>query len=490
MLERARPEPAGVQPDGILAFLDSVNEKKINLHGFMLLKHGKVVAEGYYKPFNGKLLHRIFFVSKSITSSAIGILIGEGLVSLEDRVINFFPDKLPPDINKYTAMMNVKHLLTMTTGHPKSMDISVEDWVKSFLNTPPQYTPGTVFAYDTTGTHTLCAIIQKVTGMTVLDYLKPRLFELLGISRIEWESCPLGINKGGNGIKCTIEDLAKFGLLYLQKGIWKNERILPEGWVELSTANHINNSNSRTMLDGLHGYGYQFWRTRKNSYCAFGMGGQFIVVIPDKDAVFVSTANTLHATDGHQMILDSLWETIYPALKEEPLKSDPITYSEIEKRLDGLTLILPEGHAHSPTEERVSGKRFNFEKNHLNYGECEFIFEGNNSRLSFFRGNEKFDLCFGLNHWIISSDPFFGHESANAATWVDEKTCIIYIELFDTLQMFRLYCHFEDGSLVIQFQAIGTMDANTYEGFLTGFIVTVDHIGNPEGIASCSTFFS
>lgn len=458
ILKRVRPEQVGISSKGIIDFLDTVYDKQINIHSFMLLRYGKVAAEGYFKPFHAELRHNIYSVSKSITSAAVGIAIGEGLLSLEDKVTDFFPEKLSQCVHKYTAMMRIKHLLTMTTVHKESTDKSVDDWVKVFLNTPPSHIPGTVFAYDTTGTHTLCAILQKVTKMTVHEYLKTRLFEPIGIGEIEWESCPRNINKGGSGIKCTTEDLARFGQLYLQKGVWDGIRILPEGWVEHSTARHIDNSNTPMLLDGQKGYGYQFWRIRNNAYCAFGMGGQFIVVIPEKDTVFVSTANTLLYKDGHQMILDSLWETLYPAIADEPIEENDFVYKEMKHRLDSLTLMMPEGRNISPNAQKVSGKRFQLEENHLGYDACEFVFHDEHSMLSFYKGGDRLNVKFGMNQWILGSEPFLGLQSASAATWVDDQTCIVHIHILDDVQMFILTCRFEEDFLVIQIQPAGALN--------------------------------
>lgn len=471
ILERVTPEQVGIYSKGVLSFLDSVQDKKINLHSFMLLRHGKVAVEGYYKPFGEKMLHNIYSVSKSFTSAAIGIAIGEGLLSLEDKVVDFFPEKLTGEVHKYTAMMKVKHLLSMATVHAKSTDTSAGDWVKSFLNTPPTHVPGTIFAYDTTGTHTLCAIIQKVTGMTVHEYLRTRLFNPIGIGEIEWESCPMNINKGGSGIKCTTEDLARFGQLYLQNGCWNGVQILPKGWAEISTARHIDNSNTKMMLDGKNGYGYQFWRMRNNSYCAFGMGGQFVIIVPDKDVVFISTANTMLYKDAHQQIIDSFWETLYPAISDASVEENRILYSEMKERLSQLTSILPEGEISSTIAQGVSEKMYKLDKNYLDYDTCEFIFNDVNSRLSFHKDKERFDLNFGMKQWASGKNPFLGLDCASAATWVDERTCIIYTHIFACAQMFILTCSFEEGIVVIQIQAAGEMKADKIEGFLNGSVI-------------------
>jgi CubicO group peptidase (beta-lactamase class C family) len=473
-LERVIPELVGISSNAIQRFLDSIQEKSINLHSFMLLRHGKVAAEGQYRPFGGSLLHPIFSISKTVTSAAIGIAIGEGLLTLEDRIVDFFPDKLDGELHPYTEMMTIRHLLMMATVHPKSTNTQVDDWVHSFLNTPPSHPPGTVFAYDTTGTHTLCAILQKVTGVTVHEYLRSRLFEPIGIGPMKWESCPLGINKGGGGIWWTTEDLARFGQLYLQQGVWQGRQVLPPGWVELSTSRQIDNSQTRFLLEGRNGYGFQIWRSRYNSYCFFGMGGQFVVVIPDHDAVFVSTANTLLHKDGHQMILDSFWETLYPALLDESLGQNTSEYERLKVRLDGLSLQLPDGDIRSPHQAAITGTRYGLEPNPLRLQACKFDLNEEASALKLYFHSDRPDgelheLRFGLRSWITDKEPLFGEMAAAAGTWVDDRTLVIHCQLLHHMQMYMLVCRLEEKHMVIQVVSIGTMESNDkLECFLNG----------------------
>lgn len=472
-LERVRPEEVAIRPQGLIDFLDSVRDKRINLHSFMLLRSGRVAAEGYWHPFGPEMRHPIYSVSKSVTSAAVGIAVAEGRLSPEERIVDFFPDKLNAPVHPYTAMMKVKDLLAMATVHPKSTDTSVDDWVRSFLNTPPSHRPGTLFAYDTTGTHTLCAILQKLTGQTVHDYLRPRLFDPIGIGEIDWESDRLGINKGGSGIRCTTEDLARFGQLYLQDGVWDGVRILPEGWVRLSTGRRIDNTNTRIRLDGQQGYGYQFWRCRHDSYCAYGMGGQFVVVIPAKAAVFVSTANTKQFADGHQMILDSLWDTLYPALREEAGRPEPAPDPDpadpvLQERLAGLSLTLPAGESRSDAEADVSGRRYRLEPNRFGFDSCEFVFDGERSLLRWFKNGRAEELRFGMNRWTVGDDPLFRLPAASAAAWADEKTCLIHTQSMAEMQLIQWTCRFEGESLTLHALSSGGRPPGDLDGSLNG----------------------
>lgn len=473
--KKVRPEEVGVEPKSIVNFIENIREKRVNLHSFVLLRRGKVAAEGYYQPFNKTALHQIFSVSKSITSAAAGIAIGEGLLTLEDRVVDFFPEKVAGEVHPYTARMKVKHLLSMQTVHRKSTNKDTDDWVASFLNTPPSHPPGTVFAYDTTGTHTLCAILQKVTGTTVHEYLDERLFQKIGIGPIDWEMCPMGINMGGGGIFCSTEDMARFGQLYLQNGVWNGKQVLPDGWVQQSTSRIVDNSNTNFQLDGRQGYGYQFWRARHDSYCAFGAGGQLILVIPEKEVVFVTTANTMQGRDEHQLILDSFWDTIYRELKIEPIKHDDNSYALMQQKLQNLKLSLPPAGKEEFTcrdsvpISQMSQLRYVMEDNKLGIASCMFKF-GEKTSLTLYSQRKETRLPFKIDAWITAADPFFGMEAACGAVWADRATCIIKLELLEYKQMFILTCCFRDDTLLLQIKPFGALKTDHLDVDLAGTV--------------------
>lgn len=460
------PEDANISSVGLIKFMDSMDERQINLHSFMLLRHGDVVAEGYYKPFEKDDEHIIYSVTKSFTSAAIGLAIEEGLLSLGDKIIDFFPEKIENNVHPYTAQMTIEHLLTMSTVYAKSTDTNCNDWVKGFINSKPTHRPGTTFAYDTTGTHTLCAILQKLTGMTVHQYMKTRLFDKIGIGQVKWDSCPMGINKGGSGISCKTEDMARFGQFYLQKGNWKGQQILSTAWIEASTTKQIDTSNTRFMLEGKNGYGYKFWLTRNNGYCAFGMGGQFILVLPDKDLVFVTTANTMMYREGHQLILDSFWENIYPYVYDNRIERDEQSYNILQSKLKDLSLILPKGEKYSEVQNEFSNKIIQLEDNPYGFNSVQFNFSKQQCTIHFHKENESAEINFGMRDWIKAKEPFRGFECVAAATWVDAKTLVINVQTYIEVQMFILTCRFEEDFIVIHILPAGGMKTDDVEGYI------------------------
>ena len=235
-LPRSSPEAQGISSSAILAFIESTDKNIESLHSFMLVRHGHVVAAGWWSPYNAESPHALYSLSKSFTSTAVGLAIAEGKLSVDDLVLRFFPEDLPAEPSKNLKAMRVSDLLRMSTGHQDEPKRTRETpWTKTFLAQPVPFKPGTHFLYNTSATYMLSAIVQKATGMTLLDYLKPRLFEPLGIEHPTWETSPQGISTGGFGLSIRTEDIARFGQLYLQKGNWNGKQLVPVAWVDAAS---------------------------------------------------------------------------------------------------------------------------------------------------------------------------------------------------------------------------------------------------------------
>lgn len=302
----------------------------------------------------------LFSLSKSFTSTAAGLAVSEGRLSLDDSVVSFFPEQAPAEVSPNLAAMRVRHLLSMSTGHAEDAlgrlrDASGGDWARAFLALPVEHAPGARFVYNSGATYMVSAIVQAVSGQTVLDYLRPRLFEPLGIANPTWEASPQGISAGGWGLSITTEDIARFGQLYLQNGVWQGTRLLPEGWVADATSKHVENGTDSDS-DWAQGYGYQFWRCRHGAYRGDGAFGQFCVVLPEQDAVVAITAgcNDLGGT------LNLVWDHLLPAMGNEALPDDPAAQAHLARHLGALTLTGPQGQAMSPLSASISGRTFAF----------------------------------------------------------------------------------------------------------------------------------
>lgn len=333
-LPRSTPEAQGVSSAVIREYVEAAHRQVTNMHSFMLVRHGKVVAEAWWKPEASDKPHVLHSLSKSFTSTAVGLAVAEGKLSIDDPVLKFFPDDAPAEPSDHLKAMTVRDLLTMSCGHEVEAKFTTnEPWARTFLAHPVPFKPGTHFQYNTPGSYMLSAIVQKVTGQTVLEYLKPRLFEPLGIENPEWESSPQGVTFGGWGLKIRTEDIAKFGQLYLQKGKWRGKQLVPESWVQQATTRQVSNGSDPTR-DWTQGYGFQFWRCRHNAFRGDGKDGQFCIVIPEEDAVVAITA----LTGDMQAELNVVWDKLLPAFHDKRLRADKAEQIKLKETLSNLAV--------------------------------------------------------------------------------------------------------------------------------------------------------
>ncbi|MBX3010809.1 MAG: beta-lactamase family protein [Caldilineaceae bacterium] len=360
ILPRSTPAAQGIPAEAITNFVKAAEQQLDALHSFLLLRHGQVVAEGWWSPYGPTEPHMLFSLSKSFTATAIGLAVAEGRLSVQDRVIDFFPTETPAVVSEYLAAMQVHHLLSMGTGHTEDTTRYLHEdpegnWVKAFLARPVEREPGTHFLYNTGATYMLSAILQKLTGITLLDYLRPRLLDPLGIGPATWESCPRGINTGGYGLMVTTEDIARFGQLYLQQGQWQGQQLVPAAWIEQATTTQISNGDNPAS-DWAQGYGYQFWRCRHGAYRGDGAFGQYCIVMPAQDAVLAITSGL----PDMQAVLNLVWQHLLPAMSAAPLPEDRRAQTALTEKLGSLALTPIQDAFISPLTSQVQGKTYQF----------------------------------------------------------------------------------------------------------------------------------
>ncbi len=333
-LPRSTPEAQGVTSAGIRAYVEAADKEVKTMHSFMLVRHGHVIAEGWWKPEAAEKQHVLWSLTKSFTSTAVGLAVEQGKLSVDDPVVKFFPEETPKDASENLKTMRVRDLLSMSGGHDKEPTLGpAEPWARTFLAQPVPFKPGTHFLYNTPGSHMLSAIVQKVTGQTVLEYLRPRLFEPLGIEDPQWQSSPQGESIGGWGLKLRTEDIAKFGQLYLQKGKWNGVQLVPEKWIAQATSKQVSNGTNAGS-DWNQGYGFQFWRCRHGAFRGDGKDGQFCIVMPEQDAVVAITADTRDM----QSELNLVWEKLLPAFQNASLPANAVELEKLRKTLSNLSV--------------------------------------------------------------------------------------------------------------------------------------------------------
>jgi CubicO group peptidase (beta-lactamase class C family) len=418
-LPRSTPEAEGIASSAVLEFVRAADARLDSLHSLMIVRHGRVVAEGWWQPYAARHPHMMFSVSKSFTSLAVGLAIDEGLLALDSRVVDLLPEDLPIDVGAHLAALTVRHLLTMTTGHAADTvelaDASHGDnWARAILAQPLEFAPGTHYIYNSGATHLLSAIVQRLTGQRLLDYLGPRLFEPLGITDATWESSPQGIDAGGWGLSITTEQLATFGQLLLQRGQWNGRQLVPAEWIDEATSRQVDTSTADHDLDGRQGYGYQFWRNRLAGYRADGAFGQFCIVLPEQDAVVVLTSALTEA----QQALDLVWEHLLPAFGDSAL---PRAETQVHGVLAALSLRTVVGEASTPTAHRVAGIRFEFDHSTVSALTVQ------PGLLTIDEGGAITVLSFGHGEWIQSVDSLVstnGRVWASGA-WVSPDTLVV-----------------------------------------------------------------
>jgi CubicO group peptidase (beta-lactamase class C family) len=445
-LPRCAPDEVGIESAGVLRFLDRVDEKVGGLHSFMLVRHGKVAAEGWWRPYGPRMPHMLFSLSKSFTSTAIGIAQAEGRLSIEDRVLSFFPDQAPARPDKNLAAMKLRHLLSMATGHAEDTlgrtARDAGDWVQAFLSLPVEHEPGAPFVYNSGATYMLSAVIQKVTGMRLLDYLKPRLFAPLGIRGMTWQTCPKGINTGGWGLSVKTEDIARFGQLYLQKGLWNGRRIVPEAWVDEATSKRVPNGSDPNS-DWAQGYGYQFWRCRHGAYRGDGAFGQYCVVMPEQDAVIAITSGVADM----QAVLNAIWDCLLPAMRSDRTapRGDA---GALRRRLGGLQVPSPAGQA----GVKARPGSYRMDANEGKVTRVRLAFAGDRAELTLTNDRGDHTLTAGLTDWVRGTTAIEAAPPARVAVraaWTDPTTLTMTVCFTETPFVRTLTARFTGDDLVL-----------------------------------------
>jgi CubicO group peptidase (beta-lactamase class C family) len=336
-LPRSTPVDQGVDPAAILRFLDALNERPdIEMHSLMVVRHGRVVAEGWWAPYSAGRPQLLYSLSKSFTATAAAFAQAEGLLDLDDTVVSHFGEFAADITDPRSRSMKVRHVASMASGHTRetlgeALERDPREPVRGFLLTPPDRDPGTVFAYNQPCTYTLGSIVQRNAGMSLTRYLRSRLFDPLGIGHVGWLTLPPGREQGFSGLHARTEDIAKLGLLYLQQGWWEGTQLIPKEWVAEATSVQVTNSGNASP-DWQQGYGFQFWMSR-HGYRGDGAFGQFCVILPDQDAVIVTTAYALDM----QAILDAMWGHLLPGI-DTAAPSEAAAPDELMARLGCLKL--------------------------------------------------------------------------------------------------------------------------------------------------------
>jgi hypothetical protein len=439
-----------------LKFVNALDRQVHEMHSLMLLRHGRLVAQGWWQPYEPARPHMLFSLTKSFTSTAVGLAASEGRLSVEDQVLSFFPEQAPAKPGKNLKAMRLKHLLSMVTGHAEDTTERMivgggEDWIRGFLALGVENPPGAPFVYNSGASYMLGAVVQQVTGMSLSEYLRPRLFEPLGIENIRWETSPQGVSIGGWGLSLRTEEIARFGQLYLQKGTWEGKQLIPAEWVAQATARQVSNGSDPNS-DWAQGYGYHFWRCRHNAYRGDGAFGQYCLVLPEQDAVLAMTGGVKEM----QAPLEVVWKTLLPAFSDSALPEDPAAHKKLQRKLERLAIVPSQPDVESGLEASLSGRTYQMQPHESKVEQLSFTFTPEHCTLNLkFAGQPEQIVC-GRGRWVEGETRLFAPAPARvlgSAAWTAGDTLQLSLRYVETPFYFTLTCRFAGEALHIQPEA-------------------------------------
>lgn len=466
-LEHVTPEAVGVDSKVITAFLNEINEKGLGLQSFTVVCHDKVCAQGFFKPYNADSPHVLYSMSKSVTSTAIGFAIDEGLISLNDRVAEFFPE-YPMSKRPFNRMLTIRMLLTMHSDKLITVldEKGQKDWIANFMGATFILPPNTKFNYISENTFMLSAIISKVTGMSVVDYLYPRIFEPLGIEKPFWETDGAGNNAGGWGLYMKSEDIAKFFLPYIHDGKWiDGTQIVPEIWVKEATRKQVNSVRDG-YIDNMEGYGYQFWKNPiANSSRADGLFGQRCFLFPGYDALVV--LNCGEAED--YKVMKVFWKYFPHCFGFEALPENKQAYNELLETIENCHVEeLPATERNTEMEQRISGRLIKCKTSEFvsvvtisitqmlynkpgEINEMKLTFE--EDKLLFYWKEKEYEntIEVGLNGEYGVSEITLGdlhYHTYSKAAWQEDGTLKLWIRPIETAHVRKFTFEFRENDVV------------------------------------------
>ncbi|MBE6928715.1 MAG: serine hydrolase [Ruminococcaceae bacterium] len=488
------PESVGIPSAAIQRFLNRLEEKRLPMHSVLMQRGGKMVFENYWKPFDKDRKHRMYSTSKSFTSAAIGILAGEGKISLDDPMIKFFPDKVPENVHPWIAETTIRHMLKMTMPtNGTSYKWYDPDWADSVFNDKPTHRPGQIFSYNTSAPDMMCNIIKRVTGQDLTEYLRDRFFEPAGMNTDIWcIQSPCGHDWGGSGVMCTPRDLMKFALVFLNEGKLNGKQIVPADYARDAVSKLVDNSFRATNPEKAFGYGYQFWRHRHGWFTS-GMGSQLAIAFPEQDFICVTTADTQGYPSAALKIIESLSLEILPYLEAgSSLPEDPAAHQALLDAVSDREILCCKGEKESPLAAMVSGKTYKMYDNTMNISWMRFTFEGDEGVWEYENDTGVHAIRFGFGHQVsgefpdcmvskgnperhyfgktIGTPPDHGYDICTSAGWVGDKGLLVWCHVIDDyFGSLRLNFAFEENRVTLLSVKCAEWFFNEYsDGFASG----------------------
>jgi len=473
------PENHRLSSKALVEFFTRIEQLKLEVNSFMLLQDGKATAQFWRPPYRKDSPQLLFSLSKSFTSIAVGIAWDNGFLDLDDKVISFFPEKLPRIITPNLAKMTIHHLLSMNAGHHDNIYATVaneQDWVKTYLSLDVEHEPGSHYRYSTHSTYMLSAIIKQVTGQNMIDFLMPRLFEPLGISRPSWETCPLGISAGGMGLSIPTEGIAKFGIMLLNKGVYEGKRIVSEQFIKLATTEQSDNRAGAERIDSAQGYGYQIHLCRRGCYRGDGGFGQLCFVAP-KENIVIAATSSFKNMKPLQTLLDLIYEYIIDQL-DNNVSYNPEYNIELQKLLSSIPNSVPAIKPVPVNMPIVNTSSYVMNDNPHGLKQITFHLKEGRLELQVLYGDNRDNILpFNFTEPMDTKDVFNKdlsmhlQEVITYATWQDENTLQLTLFYIETPYVVTYTITFHDQTIEFQFNINVSMNIPEYR--VTGHLTNV-----------------
>ena len=475
------PEAQGIPSKALERFVDKLKEQKIPVHSILMARHGHMIMEAYYQPYDKEKLHRMFSETKSFTSLGIGLLVSDGVIHLEDKICQYFPEYLPGKVHPWLEEMTIKDMLRMETCHNMTTyekTSTTENWVRSFFQTVPTHRPGQIFMYDTSASHTLCALVEKLTGQKLLDFLKDRILRQIGFSEESYiMEDPFGVSMGGTGLMAKPTDMLKVGLMLLNGGKDPDDygkedgrQVYPKEYLDqalkFQTSTIMNSLSSLSLLDW--GYGFQFWKMPGNGFAMIGMGSQDTMCFPEQDMVITMTSDTQGIPNGSDMILNLIRTEIFEQLSDQPLPELGETEQKLWKeKLEKLELPVLEDWGGENVSQMVNGKDYKFYVNKEGFYRMRLSFETDQTGvLEYENESGNHQIPFGMGNHQIGMFPEYDQLCASSGAWCSKDTfhvCCQMIDEFVDAVHFKLVFA-ENGTMTILMKKTEESKTNKFHG--------------------------
>lgn len=472
LLKHRMPEEVGIPSEAILDFIEHIKAHGVELHSFWMQQGEKCIAEGYYAPFHQAFQHRMYSVSKSFTSLAIGFLIEEGRLSLKDHICDFFKDKWPEGgVHPYIAAMTIEDLLTMRTAHRLTTykRYGNGDWVESFFHVSPTHMPGTVFNYDTSSAHVLAALVERLTQMRLLDYLRSKCLNTLGWSKEAYMlKDPAGVSMGGSGLVCTQRELASIAYVCTNEGRFKEQQLIPRDFLKAAVSCQVS-TKMQPFLDETYGYGYQIWKNRKGGFTFYGMGGQLALCFPEKRFFMVTTANTIGKPADLQQLYDGFYECIYPYLEHPVWECDLEKQKQLIETINHLQIQPLQGAKKSSWCKIIQDRRYLLEGEILPIHSLQLQLNENGGNVKFWDESGMQMLAFGYEKPVLQMFPHTNLKCMNFGTWLEDDTLMIQSTVIETcLATLKVQLSFKEDQVTLMMKKGIEPFMSSLEGVASG----------------------